>query len=109
MIVEMGKPYRTRGGKRDVRILCTDAGGYYPVLALVGKHERMFTYTLEGKHSKLLGRCDLDLVEVTEPEMPKIFAFTPELEEKFRNDMKQIGYNDEYIEREINIMKKYSS
>jgi hypothetical protein len=44
------KPCRTRNG-HTVRILCTDAHGFFPIVALVyvpGVGEQLFRFTLEG-------------------------------------------------------------
>ena len=42
----------TREGKTIKRILCTDARGSYPVVALVdcGDYDSAFSYTKDGKH-----------------------------------------------------------
>ena len=42
----------TRDGRTVRRVLCTDARGGYPVIALIdcGNYDSAFTYTKEGKH-----------------------------------------------------------
>ena len=42
----------TRDGRTVRRILCTDARGGYPVIALIdcGDYDSAFSYTKEGKH-----------------------------------------------------------
>lgn len=59
MKIQMNKKYKTRSGK-DVRILCIDKGGRYPVVGIVDSDVIFFTETgvtwLQG---------NLDLVEIS--------------------------------------------
>lgn len=59
MKIEMNKKYKTRSGI-DVRIICVDKGGKYPVVGIVGENIRTFTET--GVSSLY---DDLDLVEIS--------------------------------------------
>lgn len=61
-MISMDKQYRTRDG-RKVRVLCVDRVGNYPVVALLGDGESLFTFTAEGKHFPESGKHYLDLVE----------------------------------------------
>lgn len=57
----------TKEGKTVKRILCTDARGGYPVIALVdcGDYDSAFTYTKGGKHIEYKSSSS-DLFFVTE-------------------------------------------
>jgi hypothetical protein len=44
MKIEMNKKYKTFDGQ-DVRIICVDKGGKYPVVGIVGENIRTFTET----------------------------------------------------------------
>lgn len=62
MKIEMGKQYRTRDGKKDVRVLCVDAGGLQPVVALLGR--AIYRYTAEGMLYLDQSPDNRDLIEV---------------------------------------------
>lgn len=54
----------TRDGRKVTRILCTDAKGNYPIVALVESRnsieEQAFSYTNNGKHlDGTISQCDL--------------------------------------------------
>lgn len=65
--IEMGKQYRTSGG-RNVRVLCTDRKGDWPVVALVPDSTRpieiLVSYSSEGHANLNKSLSDYDLVEI---------------------------------------------
>lgn len=46
-MIDMKRKYQTRDG-RNVRLLCTDAPGDYPVRGLVEKEDSTYSWTLDG-------------------------------------------------------------
>lgn len=68
MKIEMGKKYRTRGNEEsgvesvEVRVLCIDAPGRYPVVSLT-PNGTILTHTADGKCP---GVPSLDLIETRE-------------------------------------------
>ena len=82
-LIEMGKKYQTRDG-REVRILCTDAPGNFPVVALVQMfHNRdeflPHTYTDIGRDESLATLQLSDLVEcpVEHTGWVNVYCFEP--------------------------------
>jgi hypothetical protein len=70
MTISMDKQYTSNG--RPVRILCTDKGGDFPIVAIVG--EEAHTFTLEGKFMKT--RCSSDdLKEIWTPTKGELCYF----------------------------------
>ena len=69
--ITMDGKYQTRDG-RPVRVLCVDADGDYPVVALAGGC--VYTYTLEGK--VLIGTAEGadDLIPVPEKRRVKFWV-----------------------------------
>ena len=78
----------TKEGKTVKRILCTDARGGYPVIALVdcGDYDSAFSYTKDGKHIEY------------KPSSSDLF-FAPEKHEGWANVFNADGTN--YIEGHI--------
>lgn len=72
-MISMDKKYRTVGGA-EVRVLCVDKPGDYPVVAIVGV--AVYTYTMTGQYAKG-SRHHLDLVEVPQ-EYFRTLTFTPD-------------------------------
>lgn len=71
-MISMDKKYRTRDG-RDVRILCVDAGGIFPVVGIVDFGA--ITWTSDGLSQPMLSSCSpFDLIEVVEPETRTIWV-----------------------------------
>lgn len=67
MTIDLSKKYRTRDG-RDVRILCTDAPGEYPVIGYAINSDAsiiLCKWMREGRYQVIDWPC-LDLVEVRE-------------------------------------------
>lgn len=60
-MIDMTKKYRTRDG-RDVRILCVDGPGDYPVIGLVV--DRLNTWRQNGRILGIDEQRPLDLIEV---------------------------------------------
>jgi hypothetical protein len=62
MAIEMSKKYRTQDG-RDVRLLCVDGPGKFPVVGLIKGQNEPETWDVNGVFS-LDTPTDLDLIEV---------------------------------------------
>jgi hypothetical protein len=62
MAIEMSKKYRTRDW-RDVRLLCVDGPGKFPVVGLIKGQDEPATWDANGVFS-LDSPTDLDLIEV---------------------------------------------
>jgi len=62
-MISMDKKYTTRNG-REVRLLCTDRGGNFPIVGLVGGE--VCCWSPEGKFTKLSFASDSDLIEAPE-------------------------------------------
>ncbi len=60
-MISLDKKYKTRDG-RDVRVLCVDAGGPFPVIALVDQ-QLVYRFAEDGMLGRGKGH-DLDLIEV---------------------------------------------
>jgi hypothetical protein len=68
-MIEMGKRYWTRNG-RDVRILCTDARGGFPVIGLLSEtcnpeSDYPESWTKDGLYTKSGERSIFDLMETS--------------------------------------------
>ncbi len=59
-MISMDKTYKTRNGK-PVRLLCTDAGGSYPVIGLV--NGEVYTWASDGSYYASIGDHRHDLIE----------------------------------------------
>lgn len=63
-MISMNKKYKTRSGQ-SVRVLCVDRpDAKYPVIALVGDHGSVETFSIEGTYCPDVGSGELDLIEV---------------------------------------------
>jgi hypothetical protein len=62
-MISIDKKYRTRDGE-DVRILCTDAPGKYPVVGLIEGEEEPQRWTISGGHVNVQKGYYFDLIEV---------------------------------------------
>ena len=62
-----GKPVCTRDG-RKARIICFDAKGSFPIIALVDEkgEEFPFSYTVSGKYAAEIAICNKDLMMLPE-------------------------------------------
>lgn len=69
-MISMDKKYKTRDG-RDVRILCTDAPGDYPVVGLIN-NVLVHSWTSNGAFNRDPSLGPSDLIEVNEWEDFKI-------------------------------------
>ena len=66
-MISMDKKYKTRAGQ-EVRLLCVDGPGEYPVVGIVGNW--LATWTSEG--TRYINSSNVyDLVEVNEPKIVK--------------------------------------
>lgn len=71
-LISMDKTYRTRDGQ-DVRVLCVDGPGEYPVIALVGDGANNFTAEGRFLGARLFhGEHPLDLIEYAPPVEPAV-------------------------------------
>jgi hypothetical protein len=66
-LIRADRKYRTRSGRAVKRIICTDAEGRFPVVAVVeldaGVHG-VVTYTADGKYALGCGDLPQDLIEI---------------------------------------------
>ena len=62
-----GKPVCTRGG-RKARIVCFDAKGDYPIVALIeiGSDEKVGQYMIDGHYTDMISQCCDDLMMLPE-------------------------------------------
>ena len=62
-----GKPVYTRDG-RKARIICFDAKGTFPIIALIDEkvEEFVLSYTADGKYSGEIAICNKDLIMLSE-------------------------------------------
>jgi len=71
-MISMDKKYRTRDG-RDVRLLCVDGGGFYPVIGLIDSD--MLRWTDDGLFAPMrTARHSTDLIEYREPDIRTIWV-----------------------------------
>jgi hypothetical protein len=68
-LIRADRKYRTRDGRAVKRIICTDAEGDFPVVAVLAKGEgsnvaEVATFTAEGKYGITDGEYRLDLIEI---------------------------------------------
>jgi len=62
-MISMDKKYTTRDGQ-EVRLLCVDRGGNFPIVGIVGGE--LYVWSPEGKFTKLSCSSDFDLIEAPE-------------------------------------------
>ena len=74
MTFDPTKPVQTRDGCK-ARIICTDKGGDYPIVALVpstnGK-DRIITFNKQGKNTTGLSQTKYDLVNIPDHAEPSL-------------------------------------
>ena len=64
MAIEMGKKYRTRDG-RDVRVLCVDAPGLYPVRGYLLPGGQSYSWKDAGNDLATQKESGYDLIEIS--------------------------------------------
>ena len=65
MNIDFTKPLQTRNG-RKLRLLCTDASGYYPILCLIEDNKDTISYTSDGRVYKDIEDHPNNLMNVPE-------------------------------------------
>lgn len=65
MSIDWSRPVRRKGDKELVRVLCIDAPGKQPVIALY-ETGRIHRYSIDGTYWNEKDDCDLDLENVPE-------------------------------------------
>jgi hypothetical protein len=66
-LIRADRRYRTRSGRAVKRIICTDAEGDFPVVAVVERYAggaTINTYTADGKYIRDCGNQPEDLIEI---------------------------------------------